>query len=211
VVLFAPHPSLLPQELERNLPATATELRGNYRLRGALPAGGLNLRAYQKGGSADDPLVAFLPRVEIMVADGAQELSPALRDDLAVGQSFRFEGDDIRGFAIRLVTSADSIPVRMRARLWERPGVEYNSLLEARTLELVARRDQPMHWVDYPVADSAGRDLALVFETMETPLGDVRFAWHEDASESGIGDVYPWGNALLDLEPVDADLIILIY
>jgi hypothetical protein len=211
VVLLAPHPTLLPQELERSLPATATELRRNFRLRGALPAGGLNLRAYQRGGSAEDPLVAFFPRVEIMVARGAQELSPALRDDLAIGQSFRFAGDDIRGFAIRLVTSADSVPVRMRARLWERPGVDYNSLLEARTLELVARRNQPMHWVDYPVEDSAGRDLALVFETMETPGADVRFAWHEDASEAGIGDVYPWGNALLDLEPVDADLIILIY
>jgi hypothetical protein len=173
-----------------------------------MAAGGLNLRAFERGGNEDDPLAARLPRVEAIVAGEVEELSPALRNDLAIGQSFRIAEDDLRGFAIRLVTSADSVPVRLRARLWEKPGSEYNSLLAARTLELVARRDQPMHWVNFPVVDTVDRNLALVFETMETPKGEVRFAWNEDA---GIGDVYPWGSAMLDLDEVDADLVILIY
>jgi hypothetical protein len=208
IVLIAPSRELLPQHLERSHPETTAELRRNYRLRGAMPAGGLNLRAFQQGGTEGDPLAARLPRVESIVANEVQQLSPALRNDLAIGQSFRIEDDDLRGFAIRLVTNSDSVDVRLRARLWEKPGSEYNSLLAARTLELTARRDQPMHWVNFPVRDTTGRNLALVFETMETPLGEVRFAWNEDA---GIGDVYPYGNAMLDLEEVDADLVILIY
>jgi hypothetical protein len=208
VVLIAPSRDLLPQHLERSHPETSTELRRNYRLRGAMPAGGLNLRAFQRGGSEDDPLAARLPRIESIVANDVQELSPALRNDLAIGQSFRIEDDDLRGFAIRLVTTSDSVNVRLRARLWEKPGSEYNSLLAARTLEIVARRDQPMHWVNFPVTDTAGRNLALVFEAMETPLGEVRFAWNEDAT---LGDVYPYGSAMLDLEEVDADLVILVY
>jgi hypothetical protein len=208
IVLIAPHRELLPQHLERSHPETTTELRRNYRLRGAMPAGGLNLRAFQRGGSESDPLASRLPRIEAIVANEIQELSPALRDDLAIGQSFRIEDDDLRGFAIRLVTTADSVDVRLRARLWEKPGSEYNSLLAARTLEVVARRDQPMHWVNFPVSDSAGRNLALVFETMETPRGEIRFAWSEDAV---LGDVYPYGSAMLDLDEVDADLVILIY
>ena len=38
-----------------------------------------------------------------------------------------------------------------------------------------------MHWVNFPVVDTVDRNLALVFETMETPAGEVRFAWNEDA------------------------------
>lgn len=208
VVLLAPRRDLLPQNLEATHPQTMAELRRHFRLRGALVAGGLNLRAFQRGGRDDDPLAARLPRIESIVATGVEELSPALRDDLAIGQSFRLEKDDLRGFAIRLVTTADSVPVRLRARLWEKPGSEYNSLLAARTLELVARRNQPMHWVNFPVTDTAGRNLALVFEAMETPRSDVRFAWIEDPD---LGDVYPGGRAMIDLEEVGADLVILIY
>ena len=142
------------------------------------------------------------------MARGVEQLSPALRNDLAIGQSFRLEDDDLQGFAIRLVTAADSVTVRLRARLWEKPGSQYNSLLAARTLEVVARRDHPMHWFSFPVEDTAGLNLAIVFETMETPRGEVRFAWNEDAE---IGDVYPYGSAMLDLEEVAADLVILIY
>lgn len=211
VVLFAPDPRLLPQNLERTMPSTAATLRQAYRLRGALPAGGLNLRAIAPGARPGDPLAAELPRIECMVAPEAQTLSPALRDDLAIGQSFRIEGDDLRGFAIRLVTAADSVEVELRARVWERPGSKYDSLLEARTLQLVARRDQPMHWVEFAVDDTAGRDLALLFECRGTPAAEVRFAWHEDAAGYGIGDVYRQGSAMLDFTPVAADLIMLIY
>lgn len=211
VVLFAPAPVLLPQNLERRLPRTATTLRHDYRLRGSLPAGGLHLRAIAAGARPGDPLAAELPRVECMVAPSAQTLSPALRDDLAIGQSFRIETDDLRGFAISLVTQADSVEVELRARVWERPGTQFNSLLDARTVTLVARRNQPMHWVEFPVADTAGRDLALLFETRRTPAADVRFAWHEDAGPDGIGDVYEQGSAMLDFTPIDADLVMLIY
>jgi hypothetical protein len=210
-VLFAPSPVLLPQNLERTLPKTTTTLRRNYRLRGALTAGGLNLRAIERGARSDDPLPARLPRIECMVAESAQLLTPALRDDLALGQSFRIEGDDFEGFAIRLVTSADSVNVELRVRLWERPGAEFNSLLDARTLNLVASRSTPMHWIPFPVVDTAGRDLGLILESVGTPRADVRLAWHEDAGEDGLGDIYPGGSALLDFSPVDADLIILIY
>ena len=200
-----------PQNLERSLPLTTTSLRRNYRLRGALAAGGLNLRAIERGTRSDDPLPTRLPRIECMVAPSAQQLTPALRDELALGQSFRIEDDDFEGFAIRLVTSTDSVAVRLRVRIWERPGTEFNSLLDATSLNLVASRSTPMHWIPFPVADTAGRDLALVIETMGTPHADVRLAWHENAGEDGLGDVYPYGSALLDLTPVDADLIILIY
>jgi len=210
-VLFAPSQVLLPQNLERALPLTATSLRRNYRLRGALVAGGLNLRAIERGTRTDDPLATRLPRIECMVAPSAELLTPALRDDLALGQSFRIEEDDFEGFAIRLVTSADSVDVKLRARIWERPGVEFNSLLDARTLDLVASRSTPMHWIPFPVVDTAGRDLALIIESVGTPRADVRLAWHENAGEDGLGDVYPYGSALLDFTPVDADLIILIY
>jgi hypothetical protein len=210
-VLFAPSPVLLPQNLERTLPETTTALRRNYRLRGALVAGGLNLRAIERGSRPDDPLAARLPRIECMVAESAQLLTPALRDDLALGQSFRIEGDDFAGFAIRLVTNADSVDVKLRVRLWERPGAEFNSLLDARTLTLVASRSTPMHWISFPVVDTAGRDLGLILESVGTPRADVRLAWHENAGEDGLGDIYSGGSALLDFSPVDADLIILIY
>ncbi len=210
-VLFATSPALLPQNLERTLPETTRTLRRNYRLRGGLAAGGLNLRAIERSARSDDPLATRLPRIECMVAESAQLLTPALRDDLALGQSFRIEGDDFEGFAIRLVTNVDSVDVELRVRLWERPGSEFNSLLDARTLNLVASRSTPMHWIPFPVVDTAGRDLGLIIESVGTPRADVRLAWHENAGEDGLGDIYPAGSALLDFSPVDADLIILIY
>jgi len=210
-VLLAAARELLPQHLESSLPQAAAVLRRDYRLRGSVPAGGLNLRVIERGARPNDPLTARLPRVQSIVAQELQELGPALRDDLAIGQSFRLQGDDLAGFAIRLVTTADSVQVTLRARLWERRGSRYDSLLEARTMEFVASRDIPMHWFRYEVQDSADRDLALVFESVGTPAAEVRFAWNENAREGGAGDIYEQGSAMLDLEPVDADLIVLIY
>lgn len=210
-VVFAADPSLLPQNLEAHLPHAASVLRKDYRLRGSVPARGLNLRIIERGARPDDPLAARIPRVECMVAPELQTVGPALRDDVAIGQSFRIAGDDLRGFAFRLVTSADSVDVELRARVWERRGSEFSALLEARTLRFVASRSKPMQWFDFPVDDTADRDLALVFECEGTPTAEVRFAWHETADESGLGDVYTGGSAMLDLREVDADLIILIY
>ena len=211
IVLFAPSPSLLPQNRERTLPESSAVLRRDYRLRGSVPAGGLNLRVIAEGAHPTDPLGARLPRIECMVPPSVEDLGPALRHELILGQTFRLEGDDMRGFAIRLVTAADSVDVELRTRLWAKPGSEFTTMMEARTLRLVARRDQPMHFVHFPVVESTGQELGLFFEVEGTPTSEVRFAWHENSGRSGLGDVYPEGEVLLGFDPVDADLVFLIY
>ena len=207
-VLFGFSRALLGHELIRAVPSTWDLLRTNYRLRGRVLAGYEDLRVLTPVADGDGELGTMLPMVELTVAN---DRTPALREDFPVGQGFRTAHRDMVGFAFRARTSARDVPLRLRVQVWERLVDAYDTLLDSDMIDVIVRFDRHLIFVDFPVEDSANRDLAIVFTVMDTPSAEVRLDWRTDEGGRGSEDLYPAGDALLGLTPVDADLYFLVY
>jgi hypothetical protein len=143
-----------------------------------------------------------LPDVEQSVGNG---VSPALRSNYEIGQSFRVGPRDLEGFAVRWRTDADSLTVGVRIRIWKWENGGWNRLMEIYELEVPIRGDFDRSFLRFgPVEDSAGQLLAITFELKEDPGPELRFVWHDE--KDGAPDLYPEGAALVELKPQDADL-----
>ena len=203
--------ALLGHEMITSIPDTWSHLREKYRLLGRVLAGDENLRVLGPAHSVrpeNDRMANQLPMVELTVAN---DRSPALREEFTVGQGFRTHGRDVEGFAFRARTDADRVALRLRVNVWERMGEEYDTLLESEDVDTVIEQDGQVVFVEFPVSDSADRDLAILIEALETPRAEVRLDWRDDDDPREPGDLYPEGDAILGITPVDADLYFLVY
>jgi hypothetical protein len=203
--------ALLGHEMITSIPDTWNHLREKYRLVGRVLAGDEDLRVLGPAHSvrpANDRMANQLPMVELTVAN---DRSPALREEFTVGQGFRTHGRDVEGFAFRVRTEADRVALRLRVNVWERIGDEYDTLLESEDVDTLIEQDGQVVFVEFPVPDSADRDLAILIEPLETPRAEVRLDWRDDDDPREPGDLYPEGDAILGITPVDADLYFLVY
>lgn len=210
-VLFGFSRPLLGHNMIEAIPDTWNHLREDYRLIGRVLAGDENLRVLgpaRRVRPGNDRMANQLPMVELTVSN---DRSPALREEFTVGQGFRTHGRDVEGFAFRARTNANGVALRLRVNVWERVGGEYDTLLESEDVETVIEQDGEVVFVEYPVPDSADRDLAILIEALETPSDEVRLDWRSDDDPREPGDLYPEGDAILGLTPVDADLYFLVY
>lgn len=203
---------LLGHALHRVAPRSWSVLHADYRLRGRVLGGDEDLRvmtpavlahAAESAGMANQ-----LPMVELTVAN---DRSPALREDFGVGQGFRSGPRDVEGFAFRARTSGRDVSLRVQVQVWEKKGDRYHTLLESEEIETTIVADRQVVFIEFPVPDSANRDLGIVMEALETPGTEVRLDWRADDDPRDPGDLYPAGDALLALTPVDADLYFLVY
>lgn len=194
------------EQIEELAPGCWDFLRENYRVLGSVIAPSLRFRVLQHL-SPDVKLEELtlpqrLPDVEQSVGNG---VSPALRTNLEIGQSFRVGPRDLEGFAVRWRTDADSLTVGVRIRIWMWENGGWNRLMEIYELEVPIRGDFDRSFLRFgPVEGSAGQLLAITFELKEDPGPELRFVWHEE--KDGSPDLYPEGAALVELEPQDADL-----
>ncbi len=201
--------ALTVQELQARLPLTTEELRRSFRLRGVLAIGAESLRLLSPEVPGETPrLTARLPRLEM---GPGNDVAPAMHKGLSVGQSFRLEGEDLEGFALRWSTRGHDIRARLRARVWQRRGDDFDTLLAARTVEVLIEGDGNWSVLRYPLERTAGLELAITVELLEPTPAEIRLRWCAPSGPGAPGDPLPGGSALLDREPVAADLEMRIY
>lgn len=210
-VLFGFSRPLLGHSLHAAAPESWNYLRENYRLRGRVLDGDEDLRVLTPVGAGDpafEGMAYELPTVELTVAN---DVSPALREDFTVGQGFRSGPRDIEGFAFRARTSGTNVDLRMRVNVWEWQNDMYRTLHSSEVVETTIAGDRQVVFIEYPLDDTANKDLAITMEAIGTPAAEVRLDWRSDDDPREPGDLYPEGDAILGLTPVDADLYFLLY
>lgn len=156
------------------------------------------------------PLPERLPQVELGVAN---DLGPAMREGITVGQTILVQDTDLSGIAVRWKTSGRTLTFPVRVRIWQRRSQGYTALLEFLDVEVTIPRSLDRSYIRFPqpLADTAGKDLAVTLELREDTADEVRLLWHRhDAGEADV-DLYPGGTAVLNLEPVEADLYFIAY
>ena len=210
-VFFGFSRAMLGHELMRRAPESWNVLRDNYRLRGRVLDGDENLRVLTRAGTgapASEGMANQLPTVELTVAN---DVSPALREDFTLGQGFHSGPRDIEGFAFRARTSGTNVRLRMRVNVWEWENDRYSVLHASEIVETTIVRDGQVVFIEYPLDATADKDLAITMEAVDTPSSEVRLDWRSDDDAVELGDLYPEGDAILGLTPVDADLYFLLY
>ena len=194
------------EQIEQLAPGCWDYLRENYRVLGNVVSSNLKLRVLQhlepQQKLTELTLPERLPDVEQSVGNG---MSPALRTDFEVGQSFRVGPRDLEGFAVRWRTDADSLTVGVRIRIWMWEKGGWNRLMENYELDVPIRGDLYRSFLRFgPVQGSAGQLIALTFELKDDSPSELRLVWHDE--KNGAPDLYPEGSALVELDPQPADL-----
>lgn len=212
VVLLAQSWSLTAQALRGENPALWNTLRERYRvagwLRGRTDRLRLLVRMEPDQSLQTLPLAQRLPLVELTVTN---ESSPALRKDLTIGQSFRTGDHDLEGFVVRWSTTGTNLEFPVRVRVWQKLGREFDALLSARTVRIEVPGDGARSFVRMPVEETSHKELAITLEVTAAPPQEVRLQWHRhDVGRQDV-DLFEEGTAVLNLEPVDADLYFVLY
>jgi len=179
---------------------SATVLGQSFRLLAPLP----------QGIALDD--LSLAQRMPVAEMGVGTERTPALREGLAVGQSFRMGSTDFRGFSLRWQTSRDGVVLPLRFHLWLKDGERYDTLLHFfdADIEIESSGERSTMRVG-PLPDTANRELALSFNLRE-PIDFVAEAlWHRHDTGRGDVDFYPLGSAMINDEEVAADLYFAIY
>jgi len=192
-------------------PGCWDHLREHYRVRGNLVQAPVKLRILERLGPREKldelPLPARLPDVEQTVANGE---SPALRHDFEIGQTLLVGDRDLEGFAVRWRTKAKDVTVPLRLRIWMQQGDRWSNLAARYDVDTKIPGDLHRSYFRFPpVKDSAHRRVAITFEAREDLPYDLRLLWHRHGLSDVPVDFYPEGTALLEMEPVDADLYFL--
>lgn len=208
LVLLGQDPSVLGHRLLERAPRTWAALRDGYRVAGLvrLPPQDFRLLLPDSRGEPGS-LAERLPQVELTVAG---ELTPALREGLLVGQSFRLGARDLEGFAVRARTRGRDLPVELRIQVWQRRANGFDTALFSQRVNTTIAGDGSVLWFRLPVPDTAFRELAITLELRGEVAEEIRLDWyvHDEAHEE---DFYAEGDALLGLEAVAADLYFLAY
>ena len=196
------------RRIDELAPGCWDHLREHYRVLGNLAQGTVKLRILQRLAGEESaeqlPLPQRLPDVEQTVANGA---SPALRHDFEVGQSLLVGDRDLEGFAVRWRTKAKDVTVPLRIRIWMQRRQGWDSLAEQYDVDVKIPGDLHRSYIHFPtVAESAHHMVAITFETREDLDFDVRLLWHRHGLTDAPIDFYPEGTALVEMEPVQADL-----
>lgn len=194
------------EQVEELAPGCWDYLRENYRVLGNVVSRNLKFRVLERMQPTEKlselTLPQRLPDVEQSVGNG---VSPALRTNFEVGQSFRVGPRDLEGFAVRWGTDADSLMVGLRIRIWKWENGGWNRLMEIYELDVPIHGNLYRSFLRFgPVEDSARQLVAITFELKEDPGSELRLVWHDD--KDGAPDLYPEGSALVELKPQPADL-----
>lgn len=212
VVLLAQSWSLTAQALRAEDPVLWSTVRERFRvagwLRGRTDRLRLLVRMEPDQSLATLSLAQRLPLVELTVTN---ETSPALRRDLTIGQSFHTGDQDLEGFVVRWSTDGTNLEFPVRVRVWQKTGQEFDALLSARTVRIEVPGDGARSFVRMPVEETSNLELAITLEVTAAPPQEVRLQWHRHDVGGQDVDLFEDGSALLNLEPVDADLYFVLY
>lgn len=212
VVILAQSWTLTAQAMRSRDPLLWDSLRERYRIAGWLRGRTDRLRLLVRLEPDQSLQTLLLPQqLPLLELTVANESSPAMRRNLTVGQSFRLGDRDLEGFAVRWSTEGTDLEFPVRVRVWQRRGQEFDALLSARSVRVTVAGDGARSFVRMPVEETANLEIALTLEVRTAPTDEVRLRWHRhDVGDQDV-DTFPEGTALLNLEPIDADLYLVVY
>ena len=152
------------------------------------------------------PLDARLPDQRALVAD---ETSPDLAAGATVGQTFEVADRDLSGLQVRWLANAIGFSARVELVVWSvrdgRPDRPLRGFLVDVDFD---RRDRTSLFTFDPVEGTRGRSIAVQLRIPDGAPAPVRLLWH---GHGGDGDLFSDGRALVDGEPVQADLYFAAY
>ncbi len=212
VILLAQNWSSTAQRFRTEDPLLWTALRDRYRiagwLRGRTDRFRLLVRMEEEESFETLPLNKRLPLVELTVSN---DLSPALRRDLTIGQSFRTAGRDLSGVVVKWSTRGKDLHFEVRVRVWQKLGTEFDTLLTAHTTTVEVPGDGARSFLRLEVPETRNAELAVTLELRDDLTDELRLYWHRHDEGDADLDLFPEGAALLDLQPTDADLYFSAY
>jgi len=200
-------------QIRRQSPAIWDFLRARYEVVGDVAGVSDEFRALQwHEGKLD--AVGLPQRLPDLALSFANDSSPALVPDLAVGQTLVTGGSDLAGVSLRWATPGTDLHPRLRIDVWAQgsDGRGFTRLLAFYDIQLDIPRDGHRSWIRFgPVADTAQRELALTFELQEPSPVPLHLLWHRHDMGDAERDFYPEGTAIVNGQPVAADLYLSTY
>ncbi len=214
VALLSPVLSHSRDQLRADAPQLWSYLRRNYSLVGNVVDRPDEFRVLARvpGGLKEMlalPLPARLPDLEQAVGNDA---SPALVKDATVGQSFPVGDLDLAGIAVRWRTRRPDVHARVRVAVWLQRGGKFDTLLDFFDVDVTIARDLDRSFLRFgPITGTANGTVAVTFELRDTTPQEIRLLWHRHDATQHVADFLPDGSALVNMQPVAADLYFFSY
>jgi hypothetical protein len=212
VVILAQNWNTPAQRLRAEDPPLWSTLRNRYRVAGWLRGRTDRLRLLVRMKETESretlPLERQLPLVELSVSN---DVSPALRKNLTVGQSFTTGDEDLTGVMFKWKTTGKNLKFDVKVRVWQKRGAEFDALLSSSVVNIEVPEDGARSYIRLEVPNTRHLELAVTLEPMDDLQDEVRLVWHRHDLGGVDVDFYPQGSALLDLHETDADLYFSAY